>query len=184
MPPSRVPSDGTDIFNFMGTENFDESPSEQGRITVTDPTGVTINVPGVSAGVSNGGNSNLEVPNKPSLVSTLTDENQPEDFDTMTVSFKMSEVKLTIYRDKIHSNELAQATMTGLKGTYCMQNNQEMTVYLSINDLLTSDTRSEKPSSVPTYLVQKQADENQELMNLTYSSFPQGRVPNNHWCFD
>ena len=55
-----------------------------------------------------------------------------------------------------------------------MQNNQEMTVYLSINDLLTSDTRSEKPSSVPTYLVQKQADENQELMNLTYSSFPQG----------
>ena len=171
VPPSRVPSEGTDNFSFMGAENFDESPTEQGRITVTDPTGITINLPGVSAG----GNSNqLEVPDRPSLTSTLTDENQPEDFDTMTVSFKMSEVKLTIYRDKIHSNELAQATMSGLKGTYCMQNNQEMTVYLSINDLLTSDTRSEKPSSVPTYLVQKQADENQELMNLTYSSFPQG----------
>ena len=165
--PSRATSGGG--FSFM--EDF--SPVEQKRITVTDPTGVTINVPGVSAGV-NSIHSTLDVPNVPSNVSTLTDSDQPEDFDTMIVSFKMVEVQLTIYRDTIHSNELAQATMSGLKGKYCVQNNQEMTVYLSINDLLTSDTRSEKPSSVPTYLVQKQADENQELMNMTYSSFPQG----------
>jgi hypothetical protein len=151
--------------------------SEPVRPTIV-VTGSDGGLPGLSAGVlDESAMSDIDTE------STLTCQNQPEDFDLMTVHLNLPLVELEIFEDKKHKCTLCHTKMAGMKALYRSLNNREMTFNLNICDLQLKDLRKNANIAfvrIPTaesaqlYLIQKQAEgaDEDNLVYLTYNSFP------------
>ena len=147
------------------------------RLTLTDTNGKT--VPGVSAA---GNYLTVDDALDPSDTrryttrSSVVTDNQPQDYELMTVDFEMQEVKTCIYSDPDHSSKLTLTRLESMTGQYASLKNEEMSVNFSIGNLLLKDLRNINTTHMPVYLVQKQVteDESEEnpLIKITYTSFP------------
>ena len=165
---------------WVPDRKFNQESNEQVpdvRLTLTDPSGKT--VPGVSAA---GNYLTIEDAidksdhKRYSVRSSIVD-NQPEDYELMTVDFEMEEVKTYIYSDPDHTSKLTLTRLESMKGQYASLKNEEMSVNFTIGNLLLKDLRNINTTHMPVHLVQKQVtdDESDEnpLIKITYTSFPQ-----------